>query len=125
MAKRSFMLAPDEQAVLDRLTVRLLQPNERARFDALLVEHHYLSGTDFVGEQLRYIAEVDGQWLALFVWTAPAYRVASASVRDGVSPQAIVFGPEYGNEDDQQNGSLICRRGCTGSISPDSLAPAA
>jgi hypothetical protein len=52
-------------------------------------------------------------------------RVASASVRDGVSPQAIVFGPEYGNEDDQQNGSLICRRGCTGSISPDSLAPAA
>jgi hypothetical protein len=77
MAKRSFMLAPDEQAVLDRLTVRLLQPNERARFDALLVEHHYLSGTDFVGEQLRYIAEVDGQWLALFVWTAPAYHLAA------------------------------------------------
>ena len=44
----------DEQHVLDHLTVRLVQAEEQERFDALLVEHHYLHSAVAVGEQLRY-----------------------------------------------------------------------
>jgi len=34
--------------------------------------HHYLKSDVLVGEQLRYVAEVDGQWLALLSWSAAA-----------------------------------------------------
>ena len=52
-------------------------------------------------------------------------RVASASVRDGISAAAVVFAPEYGSEDDHQIRSHICSGDCAGSTSPDSLASAA
>ncbi len=51
--------------------------------------------------------------------------VASARVRDGVWAQAVVFAPEYGNEDEHQIRSHICSRDSAGSTSPGSLAPAA
>jgi len=40
----------------------------------------------------------------------PIHRVASAIVCDGVSAAAVVFAPEYGNEDDHPIGSPICSR---------------
>ena len=52
-------------------------------------------------------------------------RVASASVRDGISPQAVVFAPDYGSEDNNQIQFHICSRACAGSTSPESLASAA
>jgi hypothetical protein len=54
-----------------------------------------------------------------------AKRVASASVRDGVSAQAVVFGPDYCSEENNQIRSHICGRDCGVSISLGSLAPAA
>ena len=55
--------------------VRLIKPQEREPFDRLLVEGHYLHSADFVGEQLRYVAEYEGQWVALLVWNAAAYKL--------------------------------------------------
>lgn len=52
-------------------------------------------------------------------------RVASASVRDGISAAAVVFAPDYGSEDDHQIRSHIYSRDCAGSTSPDRLASAA
>jgi hypothetical protein len=52
-------------------------------------------------------------------------RVASASVRDGISAAAVVFAPDYGSEDDHQIRPHLFSRDCAGSTSPDSLAPAA
>ena len=75
MARRSITLDPSEQAVLDRLTVRLLQPDEQARWEELIATRHYLRNAHLVGEQLRYVAEADGQWLALLGWAAPAYHL--------------------------------------------------
>jgi hypothetical protein len=46
-------------------------------------------------------------------------------VRDDISAAAVVFAPEYGNEDDHQIRSHICSRDCAGSTGPDSMAPAA
>ena len=62
----------DEQPVLRELVVRPLRPTERARFDQLLVEHHYLKSATLVGEHLRYVATQRGRWLALLAWAAPA-----------------------------------------------------
>jgi hypothetical protein len=69
--------APSEQAVLNRVEVTLLGEDEaaRARFDALIVAHHYLKSSRLVGERLRYVAQFDGQWVALVSWSAAAYHL--------------------------------------------------
>lgn len=68
-------LTAAEQALLDGVTVRLIHPEERQRFDRLLVEHHYLHSADLVGEQLRYVAEYQSQWRALLAWSAAAFNL--------------------------------------------------
>jgi hypothetical protein len=69
--------APSEQAMLNRVEVILLGDDEvhRARFDAAIETHHYLKSSRLVGEQLRYVAHVDGEWLALLGWSAAAYHL--------------------------------------------------
>jgi hypothetical protein len=66
---------PDEQLVLQHLTVRLVQPHEQERFDQLLVEQHYLKNATLVGEHLRYVATYQGRWLALAAWSAAAVHL--------------------------------------------------
>lgn len=63
---------PEEQHVLNHLTVRLIPPQERKRYQALLQEHHYLHSHQLVGEQLCYVASYRDQWLALSSWCACA-----------------------------------------------------
>ncbi len=69
-----------EAVVLDQIEVRLVRPEEEAEWDRLMVENHYLKSARMVGEQLRYVAEYDGQWLALLGWAAAAYHLKG---RDG------------------------------------------
>jgi len=69
------ILTAEQQALLDGVQVRLIQGPERERFDRLLIEGHYLHRAQFVGEQLRYVAEYQGQWVALLVWSAGAYKL--------------------------------------------------
>ena len=61
---------------MDHLQVRLLtSPKDRARCDALIVQHHYLHDATLVGEQLRYVATYRGQWLALATWSGAAFHL--------------------------------------------------
>jgi len=62
----------DEQHVLEHLTVRLITEAERPRWNAEVSAHHYLKNATLVGEHLCYVAEYEGQWLALLGWSAPA-----------------------------------------------------
>jgi len=62
----------DEQHLLEHLTVRLITEAERPRWNALVSAHHYLKNATLVGEHLCYVAEYEGQWLALLGWSAPA-----------------------------------------------------
>jgi len=58
---------------LDQLTLRrVTEPKERVRFRRLLRTQHYLKSSALVGEQLLYVAEWRGQWLALLAWNADA-----------------------------------------------------
>jgi len=61
-----------EQHVLNHLRVRLVTEAERPRWNAEVAAHHYLQNATLVGEQLCYVAEYQGTWLALLGWSAPA-----------------------------------------------------
>lgn len=58
-----------ESDLLRQVTVRLITPEERDRFDQLLEQRHYLQSARLGGPSLRYVAEVDGQWVALIAFS--------------------------------------------------------
>lgn len=66
-----------EQDFLQRLEICLIEPDgpERQRYGELMEKHHYLASDTMVGEQLRYVAQVDGRWVALLGWSAAALRL--------------------------------------------------
>jgi hypothetical protein len=70
-------LAPiaDETDVLKRVSLRLLQEHERPEFDRLLTEKHYLHDWVLTGQSLRYVAELDGQWVALLAFSAASLQL--------------------------------------------------
>lgn len=64
-----------EAGVLGRVQVRELREEERSEFDWRLEQQHYLSSSILVGESMRYVAEVNGQWVALIAFSGPALQV--------------------------------------------------
>src|SRR6266581_1552963 len=75
MAKPLRLPNASEQALLNELTLRLIEPSEKPRWDQLVIEHHYLKNAVLVGEQLHYVAQYREQWLALLGWSAPAFHL--------------------------------------------------
>lgn len=69
------ILTEAQQALLEGIEVRLIRPDERKQFDHIIATDHYLQNADFVGEQLRYVAEHEGRWVALMAWSAAAYKL--------------------------------------------------
>ncbi len=67
---------PTGQDVLSKVTVRLIQEHEKPRWNELIEQEHYLHNPRLVGEQLRYVAEFEGEWLALLSWSGAAYHIA-------------------------------------------------
>ncbi len=67
--------APQEQEILEQRCVRLIESQEQARFDALVIEHHYLKRAALVGKHLRYVAR--------------CLRLADATPRKNAWPAAI------------------------------------
>ena len=76
MRKPKRMPNVSEQHLLNAVSVRLINEDERARYDALLDKQHYLKSGQLVGERLRYVAECDGRWLSLLSWSAGSYHLA-------------------------------------------------
>lgn len=64
-----------EADLLKRVAVRLIVETERERFDQLIEQEHYLHSARLGGQALRYVAELDGQWLALISFSAPALNL--------------------------------------------------
>lgn len=65
---------PFRPVPLHEIIVRLILPSEGSRWAALMRQHHYLGFSGMVGESLRYVAEWNGQWLALLGWQAAALK---------------------------------------------------
>jgi len=77
----------NESSVLDRVTVRLVREEELCRFNYHLEEQHYLESSILVGQWVRYVAEVDGQWVALLTFSAAALHLKARERWIGWSPR--------------------------------------
>ena len=78
MAKPLRLPGIEEQRVLDGLEIRLLlDRQEQQRWNECIVEGHYLHNATLVGEQQRYVATYQGQWLALLGWSAAAWHLGA------------------------------------------------
>src|SRR3972149_1229404 len=64
-----------EADLLQRVTIRWVRDEERATFDQLLEGRHYLASARLAGQTLRYVAELDGQWVALLTFSAAALHL--------------------------------------------------
>ena len=64
-----------ESDVLQRVTLRLVGDDEREVFDRTLEDKHYLANARLAGQTLRYVAELDGQWVALLTFSAAALHL--------------------------------------------------
>lgn len=76
-----------EAEILQRVRVRLINDDELKRWNELIETHHYLHSSQMVGEQLRYVVELEGQWLALLGWSAASYHLASREAWVGWTPE--------------------------------------
>jgi len=59
---------------LKSLTVRLITQNEQELWDQLMSKHHYLGFRKLVGESLKYVALLNGKWVALLGWGTAAFK---------------------------------------------------
>lgn len=59
---------------LKRVSVRLIKSTEENNWDSLMSQHHYLGFRCLVGETLKYIAEINGEWVALIGWGTAAFK---------------------------------------------------
>ena len=64
----------NERSSFHFLIVRPITANERSAWDTLMATHHYLGFQCLVGESIRYVAEMQGHWVALLGWCAAALK---------------------------------------------------
>jgi Domain of unknown function (DUF4338)/DDE_Tnp_1-associated len=77
---------PEEPKLLEEITLRLAEEIDLPRFNQLLTKEHYLQNPAAVGRTLRYIAEYQGQWVALLVFSSAAYHLKPRDRWLGWSP---------------------------------------
>lgn len=65
----------EEGAILGRLRVRLIRPEEREEFDRMLESEHYLHQAVLPGPCLRYVGELDGRIVALLTFGPAAWHL--------------------------------------------------
>ena len=81
-------LSVDEQRILEHGTLRrLTTPEDIARCDQLIRDHHYLHTANLVGEHLRYAFTYRGQWLAVATWSAAAFHLKARDAFIGWTPE--------------------------------------
>jgi Domain of unknown function (DUF4338)/DDE_Tnp_1-associated/Transposase DDE domain len=76
-----------EADILRRMMVRTIRSEERPEFDRLLLEKHPLHNPVLVGQSLRYVAEIDGQWIALLSLSAASLHLKGREKWIGWSPR--------------------------------------
>jgi hypothetical protein len=57
------------------VNIREIKRNEISHFDDLMEELHYIGKSRIVGDSMRMVAEIDGEWVGLLMWGSAAYRL--------------------------------------------------
>ncbi len=76
-----------ELEFLSQVSVRLIREDEREHFDALLEKEHYLHSARLGGQCLRYVAEAQGQWVALITFSGAAPHTKAREVKIRWTPR--------------------------------------
>ena len=63
--------------LLSCIEVRPVPTTERERWASLMSAHHYLGFRQAFGEQVFYVATINGTWVALLAWAAAALKLKS------------------------------------------------
>lgn len=66
---------PPEPLVLEAVSVRLIEDSEQERFQEELATKHHLKNSAATERVLRYVAEYQGHWVALLVFSARAFHI--------------------------------------------------
>jgi hypothetical protein len=53
----------------------IIDPADEARWNKLIRKYHYLKEHRMVGESLRYVAKLNGKWIALLGWSSAAFHL--------------------------------------------------
>ena len=81
-------LSAEEQHVLEHGHLRLLtRPEDIARCDQAMVDHHYLHNVTLVGEHLRYAFVYKGRWWALATWSSASFHLKDRDQFIGWTPE--------------------------------------
>ncbi len=78
----------NKKSSIYHLLVRPINLPERPEWDTLMAKHHYLGFRSLVGKSIRYVAEMQGQWIALLGWSAAALKCKARDIWIGW-PQVI------------------------------------
>ena len=62
------------QREFQMLDVRPIGPKDEHRWKQLMDEYHYLGFRQLVGESIKYVAELNGEWVALLGWGTAAFK---------------------------------------------------
>jgi len=73
--KLSFPSTRKYRMRLNRVTVRLIEDDEKDQWNKLVKEHHFLNSSRLAGNQLRYVAELYGRCVALLSFSASSYHL--------------------------------------------------
>lgn len=76
-----------ESDFLRKVVVRPVREEERGQFDFRLEQDHYLHSAHLSGQTMRYVAQVDGQWVALLCFSAPALHLKAREQWIGWTPR--------------------------------------
>ena len=74
MCQVAFPTKIHKNSTIQHLVVRPINIAERSQWDAIMAKHHYLGFKSLVGKSIRYVAEIQGQWVALLGWSAAALK---------------------------------------------------
>ena len=78
---------PAQQALLREVRVRLVAPDELARWSELIERRHYLRNATLVGEVLRYVAvDARGEWVALLGYSSASLHLRAREEWLGWTP---------------------------------------
>lgn len=71
MVSRSLEALDNSHLTLELVT----EPEQVTRWNKLVRKHHYLKEHRMVGESLRYVAKLNGKWVALLGWSSAAFHL--------------------------------------------------
>ena len=57
------------------LEIKVIGKKELKRFKELAGKFHYMGDGHAGGDTMRMVVEIDGEWVALFLWGSAAYRL--------------------------------------------------